>query len=143
MYSKVCLTCEVKFESPWKAAKYCNRQCYSNSDSLKKSGKAFGRANKGTHPKRKLTTKRPGFYINQDGYKRVLGKGHPSGQKYVMEHRLVMEKHLGRLLEPSERVHHKNRDRLDNRIENLDLVANQSEHMEMHHPRDTKGRFSP
>lgn len=59
----------------------------------------------------------------KEGYVLLFRPDHPNAVgQYVAEHRLVMEKHLGRCLESWELVHHKNRIRDDNRLENLEIV---------------------
>ena len=67
-------------------------------------------------------------FIRSDGYASVKRDG-----KWVLEHRVIMERILGRPLERGEQVHHRNEDRADNREENLELVT-VSGHISDHHP---------
>lgn len=71
-----------------------------------------------------------GKRINEAGYVLVLIPG-PGPSQYELEHRFVMQKHLGRQLDPGEVVHHKNKIKTDNRLENLE-VKTSSQHSRDH-----------
>jgi len=70
--------------------------------------------------------KEGGFWY-ENGYK-VIYQGNGKGRK---EHLLIMEQHIGRKIKPGEVVHHKNGNKLDNRIENLELMS-WSDHSKLH-----------
>ena len=74
--------------------------------------------------------------IKRGLYWYILKKDHPfSGkQGYVAEHRLIMEKKIGRYLKKEEVVHHINSDPSDNRIKNLILFKTHGQHTKIGHP---------
>lgn len=67
------------------------------------------------------------------GYVLLYAPQHPSAdlKGYVREHRIILEAHLGRLLNDAEVVHHRNHLKDDNRLENLELMTNR-EHIRHH-----------
>lgn len=68
-----------------------------------------------------------GVYVDRSGYRRIrLAADDPcapmcGANGYVMEHRVVMARALGRVLEPHETVHHIDGNRQHNALANLEL----------------------
>lgn len=72
-----------------------------------------------------------GRRYTDDGYVQILDPrkcGAMHGSRYILEHRWIMEKSIGRPLIKSEVVHHMNGIRDDNRIDNLCLLAPGEKH---------------
>jgi len=72
-----------------------------------------------------------GKYLDNDGYILIYSPNHPYATKQgrVREHRLVMEKSIGRYLLPSEVVHHIDGNKQNNSIENLKLYSDNAKHL--------------
>ena len=72
-----------------------------------------------------------GRYINNFGYIYILCPDHPykNKDKYVLEHRLIIEKILNRYLKPKEVIHHINKNHEDNCLKNLMAFKNHGAHL--------------
>lgn len=100
-----------------------SKLCKKHEIPMPRSGPRSGALHKGW---------KGGRIVNKDGYVEVYSPGHPQAKKhthYILEHRLVMEGHLGRLLARTEVVHHKNGVKTDNRIENLEVFESNARHL--------------
>ncbi len=114
-----CAFCRRRaLQSIFHRSRYCSPRC-GNLNAIDEGRKG---PQNGEHAPRWL-----GGRIQRNGYVLVYQPEHPtvvgSARIYVAEHRLVMEKMIGRYLKPQETVHHKNGIRDDNRPENLELWA--------------------
>ena len=88
---------------------------------------------------------RGGKRIDNNGYVYIYKPDHPRAivRPYIGEHVIVMEKHIGRFLKPTEIVHHINNKRDDDRIENLMLLQSNAEHRHLHpHSEESKKKMS-
>ena len=129
-----------------KRAKFCSWSCRSKNTSTGTKNPFYGKTH--TEEVRKLISRnmtkvltgkrsrgwKGGSIISGHGYKKVFMPEHPNAVNgYVLEHRMVAERMIGRLLTEDEVVHHKNCIRDDNRPENL-LVMSNSDHCKLHNP---------
>lgn len=78
-----------------------------------------------------------GRIMDSYGYIMIRKLSHPFAQSsgYIKEHRLVMEVELQRYLTSDEIIHHKNRNKSDNRPENLEVI-DMAEHRRIHNIED-------
>lgn len=85
------------------------------------------------HRKHLSESKTYGRKIHHD-YVLIYKPDHPNHDHYgyVPEHRLIMEKYLDRYLKKDEDVHHKNHNKQDNKIQNLQLMSSRSQHIITH-----------
>ena len=93
---------------------------------------------KGLH---RLSFLLPRAHTTTTGYLQVRYPEHPrvNSQGCVLLHRIIMENRLGRYLDPKEVVHHRDLDKTNNQIENLELCANTADHMRKHYEQGTMG----
>jgi len=131
---KICLICNKSFKVPKhriKTAKFCSLSCKSkyiqkiHPELRKKLPHKFGKNHHNWSG---------GRFLDKSGYVLLRKTTYPNcnHRGYVIEHRWVMEKHIGRLLETREHVHHINGIKTDNRIENLMLFKNAKDHANYH-----------
>lgn len=154
-----CPICNKQFTDSDKR-KYCSKQCQTkgitkpNEERLCSCGcgaklirKRFSKLHpksyvRGHQFKGKLNYnwKSGRYTATESGYVFVNDKIHPNADRrgYVREHIKIMTEFIGRALCEGEVVHHKNGNKQDNRIENLELMKLE-DHLSLHH----KGVIKP
>ncbi len=121
---------KLKGNKPWTTGKHLTKEHKAKLSKASKGKKKSEITRKRMSEARRL---RPikGRYRDSKGYIRIYLPKHPfcGSRGWIMEHRLVMEKQIGRYLKRKEKIHHINRIKDDNRLENLKLFKSNAEHI--------------
>lgn len=99
-------------------SRFCSRRCGTLSHPAPNKGKKIPSM---TGPKNHNW--KGGKRKHSAGYIEIRGRNH-----YILEHRLVVEKEIGRFLNPREVVHHINGIKDDNRVSNLIAFKSETYH---------------
>lgn len=131
-YFSECVVCGWYFltkKSHLKRRKTCSTAC----SGFRKKSMYAGKRNPNYGNRGESNPIYKGGTITNYGYKKVKAHEHPNADKfgYIFEHRLIMSKHLGRPLLSSEHIHHKDGNKLNNDISNLEIITLE-EHSRLH-----------
>lgn len=145
---KNCEICGVEMSikpSHLKRRKTCSKVCDGERKRTMYSGK--DNPNYGNRGEKNPMFK-TGEKISRYGYRMIYKPDHPNSQKdgYILEHRYVMSEFLGRPLSNEEHIHHKDENKLNNDIRNLEIIS-KSDHSKLHRKnkiiiRDELGRIT-
>lgn len=109
-----CRHCNTEFKPARKEQVYCSRSCASRIKGHMRSGQKTGPQCGRVYVRRQ----------DRHGYIKIYAGNHPfaDGRKMILEHIAIAEVSIGRRLLPTEVVHHKNHNKTDNRLENLEIM---------------------
>jgi uncharacterized protein (DUF1330 family) len=165
MIKRVCEACTQEFMIRYyrkNTAKFCSPKCYWNSlkgmhpssefktgqhrsskTEFKKGRISWSKIHPELMPSGKNNHNwKGGKVVITNGYIEILNRKHPfcNQHGYVREHRLIVEKHIGRYLTPKEVVHHINGDKHNNCLDNLMAFSSQANHMKFTKNRAVKAK---
>jgi HNH endonuclease len=137
MVKRTCQVCGKEFQVKpvfvrKGGAKYCSRPCYNSTlkgrTTTLKGQKFLNRRGKNNVNWKNGTYEKGGYVLVYQPYHPRC----PKNKRYIKEHVLVAEQALNRFLTPDETIHHLDEVRDNNKIENLYLFPNQTEHKKYH-----------